>query len=341
MSLAQRYILVSAAFCVLLVSDAISAESNDAQLRRLKVSDKMPEFVLPDSNGDSFAYKHGTGGVSAIIFLSADQRQSEQAVSDIKKVLPEIDAGGHLLNFMIVTDEPNSQNHFALSFKDTRANFHVLLDREYKLWGQAGVIVTPTFIITARDDTLRWVKAGYGYDFAPLFKAHLLSSLGISDSNSVNEEISVQTSMNDNPQVKLQRHLHIADMLEKKGRIDSAVAEASKALQLDPNSIEAALFLGRLYCLSGDGKSAAKTVGMVKARTRIEEAELNLILGWAYHQTGDVDAAIKALIEATTLDRKSSRGFYELGKIYQGRHDNEKAIEAYRKALDILFSENP
>ena len=315
----------------------ITAES---RLRSLKVSDKMPEFVLADSNGIPFAYKHGAGRVTIIAFLSANQKQSEQSIADIKKILQETGTDKYPLDFVAVTDDPNAQRQFAFLSKEPRIKAHVVLDGEYKLWGQLGVIVTPTFIIAGKDDAVKWVKAGYGYDFAPLMRAHLRSSLGLADANVADEQISVEILKDDSPGLKAQRHLQIAEMLEKKGQLYLAIGESRKAQQLEPNSVEAAICLGRLYCMSGDGNAAIQAISAVKTQTKMQDAEANVILGWAYRQTGDLDAALKAMLNATSLNQKSSRGFYELGKIYQAKRENEKAMEAYHKALEIVFSES-
>ena len=315
--------------------------SEAAQLRLLKVSDKMPEFALSDSNGATFAYKHGAGRVTIIAFLSANQKQSEQSIEDIQKILPEIGTGKYPLDLVVVTDDPNTQKQFAFLRKESRINAHVVLDGENKLWGQLGVIVTPTFIVAGKDDAIKWIKAGYGYDFASLIKAHLRISLGLADANVADEQLPVQTLKNDSPGSKVQRHLQIVEMMEKKGQIDQAIEEARKAQQFDPNSVAVAIYLGKLYCMSGDGKAAVQVISTVKPQTKTQEAEATVIMGWAYRQIGDLDAALKALLDATNLDQKSIRGFYELGKVYQSKNDNEKAMEAYRKSLEIVFSESP
>jgi tetratricopeptide (TPR) repeat protein len=316
---------------------SVSAQS---QLRLMKIADKMPEFALTDSNGFPFVYRHGAGHITIIAFLSSSQKQSEQAIADIRKVLPEIGDGKIPLHFIAVTDDANAQKHFASLCKEFRMNTHSLLDSEYKLWGQLGVIVTPTFLIVDKDDTIKWIKAGYGYDFASLMKSHLRSSMGLVDPNSVSEEAPVQILKNDSAEAKIQRHLQLVDIMEKKGQPDLAIAEARKAQQLDQNSVDVALCLGKLYCMIDDGKAAVQAVGAVKAQTKEQEAEVNLILGWANRQMEDYDAALKQLLNATSLNPKSGRGFYELGKVYQNKHDNEKAAEAYRKALDIVFSKS-
>jgi len=133
--------------------------------------------------------------------------------------------------------------------------------------------------------------------------------------------------------------LQMARILQQKGRFESAIAEVRKAKDLDPNSVEAALELGELFCIAGQSKEALDVVKMVKATKRFDRARLLLISGWAKRQTGQLDAGEKLLLETTTLNPKSSRAFFELGKVYQARGQVEKAMRAYYKALVLVFGE--
>ena len=82
-----------------------------------------------------------------------------------------------------------------------------------------------------------------------------------------------------------------------------------------------------------------KIVSEVKTQNQLQQAMANLILGWGNRQIGQFETAEKYLIDATKLNPKSIRSFYELGKVYQAREDTEKAIQAYRKALALFFNE--
>jgi hypothetical protein len=44
---------------------------SQAQLRKIMVADKMPEFSATDTDGQVFDYKHGGDKVLMVVFLSA------------------------------------------------------------------------------------------------------------------------------------------------------------------------------------------------------------------------------------------------------------------------------
>jgi Tfp pilus assembly protein PilF len=170
-------------------------------------------------------------------------------------------------------------------------------------------------------------------------RAYLNQALGLTQNKKPQETVPVETVANDTIAARLERHLQMAKMLEQKNRLDSAISEVQKARQLDPNSTEVALALGELLCRAGRSQAALEVIESLKATKRIDKARLLLIEGWAKHQTGDLDSAEKLLFESTTLDPKSPRAFFELGKVYESQQQIDKAMETYHKALSIIFGE--
>ncbi len=214
---------------------------------------------------------------------------------------------------------------------------HVVADIEYKLWGKFGIIATPTVIISDTNDTVLWVEAGHSYDFAPVIRARLNQALGIAQEIDPNDASRVKTVTNATVAARIKRHLQMAKMLQAKGRIESAINEVRKAKELDPNSVEVALELGELFCRVGKNEAALKIVERMRATKRLDKARLLLISGWAKRQMGDLETAEKYLLEATRLDAKSARGFFELGQVYQAKGEKDKAIAAYYRALTLVF----
>ncbi|MHC4863337.1 MAG: tetratricopeptide repeat protein [Planctomycetota bacterium] len=242
----------------------------EARGRRLGVGRKMPAFSAVNAAGQTFDHRHGSGKVAVVVFLSGGQKRSAQATADIEEIVSKLDAGTEALDVVVVLYDPNSDACFPSEERPAK-DFYILLDREYELWGKFGVIVTPTVVIGGTNDKVVWVEAGYGYDFYRSVQLHLHSALGLIDERQAEELTRVQTLVNDTVKAKMQRHLQTSKVLEQKGRLESAIHEARKAHQLDPNCIEVMLRLGQLYCRVGQSEKALAAAGDIKAQSCMEK----------------------------------------------------------------------
>ena len=366
-----KRLFVVAAFALVAYA-ALLAVPCYRRLRNAKVGEAMPEFRLPelssepnggdansvdanssdandtdangvdansaDANEGFFAYSNGRKRVLAVAFLSSAQRQSSQAAGDIENILKKLQGKTKELDFAVVVYGPQAESLFQSKEAKYRA-YHVLSDNGYKLWGKLGVIAMPTVVVVGKDDKILWVKAGYGYDFAPALHGALNEALGFAAEGSSEEPTQVKALENTGVDARLKRHLQMAGILERKGRLGLAILEVVKAQQMDPNSISVALELGRLYCVEGRVEEAIDVMSKVTAERRDDKAKIALAMGCAKRLTDDLEGAEKLLLEATTLNPKSSRAFFELGKVYQAREENDKAMHAYHKALSLLFPE--
>ena len=330
--------LLAIFMCALMTTTVFSSGAGHSPLRKMKLGDTMPEFSLPDSKGNVFAYKHDRRRVLALVFLSASQKQSKGAVSDIQEILADLQAKAEPFDFVGIMTEPPESDF--IESTDSKPVFPVLLDSQYKLYGKLGIIARPTVLIIAKDDKALWIRAGHGYDFAPALRSNLSYALGIAGKDAPKDVVTAEALTNNTAASRIKRHLRMAKILQTKGRFDSAIAEVHKAQALDPNCPEPALELGELFCRAGKGKDALETVSNVQTETRSDKAKLLLISGWARRQMGDLDRAEKELLEATKLDPKSTRGCFELGQVYQARGDKDKALAAYHRALTLVLGDS-
>jgi Tfp pilus assembly protein PilF len=310
--------------------------------RRIGIGSKIPEFSASDTSGNIFEYKHGNGKVLLALFLSPGQKHSIQAATDVKRIISKLASHAKRLSVVVAVNDPNNQTIFHSEPNEPDPNepgvvVHVAADTEYKLWGNFGIIATPTVIISDMNDTVLWVKAGHGYDFAPVVQARLNQALGIVQKIDPNEAGRVRTVTNATVAARVKRHLQMAKMLQEKGRIESAITQMKKARELDPNSVGLALEIGNLLCSIGQGKSALEILDGLQTRGHIERSKLLLTTGWANRQLSNFDEAEKLLLEATKLNPKSCRAFFELGKVYQAREEVEKAMLTYYQALTLVF----
>jgi len=328
--------IATCAVSALIMVQSLCCTTLQAGRHAFEAGDKMPEFSAKTLSEQVFTFKHNKGKALMVVFLSAKQKRSAQAAADIQKIVRQLQTDAARLVTLIAVGEPNGLD-FQSKQKGPAKNIHILLDSEYKLWGKFGIIATPTVVIADTNDVVICVKAGYGYDFIPTVRAYVNQALGIAQETAPKDAGRVKTVSNDTTAARLKRHLQMAKMLEEKGRLESAIAEIQKARELDPNSPEAVLELGELFCRAGRSKAALEITESLSVTGRLDKARLLLISGWAKRQMGELDTAEKILIEATKLDPKSARALFELGKIYQARQQNDKAMESYYKALTLIL----
>ena len=308
--------------------------------RRLSAGETMPEFTAVDLAGQTFGYKHGGERVLMVVFLSAGHERAARAAADIQLVVSELGNDANNLDVLVAVDDPNA-TYFKSKDDGPAKTFRIVSDADFKLWGKFGIIVTPTVIVAGADDKVVWAKPGHGYTFAPLLRSNLNRALGIAQESKSdpNDVVKVKAVVNDTATARIKRHLQMARILENKGRLESAIAQLQQAKELDPNSVDVVVALAELHCRTGQGKKALDAVNQVNTANRLEKARLLLISGWATRQMGELDAAEKLLLEATTLNPKFARAFFELGKIYQAREQPEKAMTSYYRALALIFPE--
>ncbi len=332
MLLRRRNGLLGILAFIMTTGAAFCAGPGEVGLRKMKLGDKMPEFSLADSEGKAFEYKHGRNRVLMLAFLSADQKQSASAVSDIGQILADPRIKAEKFDLVgVMTQAPKD---------DLKPAFPIMLDSQYKMWGKLGIIAMPTVVIVDRDDNVSWIKAGHAYDFTPALRSHLSHALGIAGKEAPAETVEAKALSNNTAASRVKRHLQMAKILEGKGRFDSAISEVRKAQALEPNSAEPVLELGELLCRAGKGKAALEAVGKLDSADRRDKARRLLICGWAKRQMGNLQPAQVDLLEATKIDPKSARGHFELGRVYQAKGDKDKALAAYHKALTLVFGEN-
>ncbi len=325
--------LAAFAGAIYLVSPSWSQEG----LRRVHVGDTMPEFSLTDARGTAFRYEHTQARVLGILILQAGQTHLQRLVTDMEVLLQKLRLEAPGFDCIGVMSGSGTSEFLRSREPDAGKALPIVADPNFAFWGKLGVIATPTAVVVGADHKVRWIKAGFGYDFVAGFHSQLNEALGLGGSVGANTH--VQTLENTSIPSRRDRHLQLARALAKKARWESALGELEKARELDPNAVDVALELGEILCRTGKNEAALKTVAQVKAESAEDKAHIMLVSAWAKRQMGDTGAAEALLTKAIELAPESPRILYELGKVHQAKGDAEKALACYRRALAEVFGD--
>jgi len=112
-----------------------------------------------------------------------------------------------------------------------------------------------------------------------------------------------------------------------------AIEQYETIIKIEPDSVEDHLLLGRLYRLNNDLQKAEnefKTA--VKLQPDSEEAVT--MLAYLYNDEGDATRATQVLSSMPDTAR-SAKLYSALGYTYEQQKDYKKAIEAYRRAIEL------
>jgi len=324
--------------CIIAVITFVSPLTTKAALRGYKAGDIMPEFSVFNINDVNYTYEHDNGNPVLLMFISQEQQGSQRAVTDLNQVISRLGKNAQNLKVTIVVEDSNDSFEESEEFEMIK-KFNVIIDPEYKLWGKFGLIATPTIVISDANDRIVWVKAGHNYDFIPNVRTHINKALGISPED-VQDDVEVKTVVNDTIPARVTRHLQMASILSEKGQVESAIAEVSKARELDPNSIKVKLSLAELLCKAKRNQEALDVIVNIKPTNEIERGNVLVLKGWVNQQMGELDAAQSYLLEAISIDKTSIRAFFELGNVYKAQGLIEEAMKAYYNAAAIVLKES-
>lgn len=113
-----------------------------------------------------------------------------------------------------------------------------------------------------------------------------------------------------------------------------------RLLASDSRNIPALKLQADTYYLMGEDREAEKTLlAAIEINPSHEEAIYSL--GRIYYQQSRYEAAIRQFQRVLELNAKSYKAEDNLGLAYEGLNDNQRAIQHYLKALDLVHRDHP
>ncbi len=143
-------------------------------------------------------------------------------------------------------------------------------------------------------------------------------------------------------------HVYLGGIYSEQGKLQEAISEVTKALQLDPEMPEAHYTLGNVYAEQGSNNEAISAYQRALAlRSDYLEARTNL--GGVYLRQGmskggkkeTIDKAILEFEQVLSLDPGRAKTHFNLSLAYYHRGKYAPAIEHYDRAIELGHAPMP
>lgn len=320
----------------LLILGVVGGMAHGDDLRNVKKGEAVPAFRMSASDGTMIDSTLLRGKVVVLVYLSAEQKSSEQAAGDSSEVMKKFDEAP--VTLVHATADIVHKPYFDRFRAEREIKAPLGLDTGRRLYGDLGLIVFPTTIITDKEGVLRHVISTRSPDYPWILECSIRHTLGEFDDATLAERLKSRGPELGSPKSLAARHRSAARLLREKGLNDAARGELLRAREYDPEDPNITLDLADIDLSTGHAAEARSlAAGILEhnpAHRRAQE-----IAGVAMFKLGDIDAARTILTESIMLNPSPARALYYLGRIDEAQGRGAEAMKRYREALERVLGE--
>lgn len=317
-------------FAVLAFAATLANTVGASAFRGLKVGDACPEFVLKTPAGEERALSSLRGKVAVVVFANQGQQKSEQALEALSALKPEIAAKCNVLVVVGNGDEGDLSTWRAR----WAGRATVVVDPSRETFHRYGVFVAPATAVVRADGVFQGEVSGY----SPAFPAELerLVRDASGEAGGDRSEPWVEAPGRGEARKETQN----ARVLAAKRRLGEAVEAARRAVAADGSFAGAHSVLGNLLLdVSDDNRGEASAAFQRAKELNPKDGDAQVGVARVKALGGDWAGAVALLEEAAKLNPKPQAVWYRLGTVYQRAGNDEKALEAFRKAFARMQAE--
>jgi predicted negative regulator of RcsB-dependent stress response len=313
-----------------------SAQARPDRLRNVEPGEPLPRFQCDSLDGTQVGYDGKPGEVLLLVYLSAQQTQSERAMASAIAVAADVGSSALKLTFM--TAETDQLAYFTQLRTELGTMAPLALDEAHQVYGRLGLIVFPTTVVSSRQGNLLHVVSGWTRDYEYRLSAFCRHALGEIDDRALAELLETSPQARDEARARADRHRAAAAILRSKGMFADAIRELESALTTDPSCTAAVLDLADLLVAQGQVDEAEKRLNALLAEHPDMQGS-KLIKGLILLKRGELNPAERLLTEALATNPDRVRVHYYLGQLYEQKGDHKQAMEHYRDALKRSLKE--
>ncbi|MBI5014626.1 MAG: redoxin domain-containing protein [Deltaproteobacteria bacterium] len=305
--------------------------------RSLKEGAPAPDFTLKSTKGDDVSLGSFKDKAVVLAFVRQGQDKSDKVLKALSSLDEALAAKSQVL---IVVANPSEGDAAAWAGK-SGGSLTVLLDPGEDVYAKYGALVAPATGVIKPDGTFLAEVAGYSASYKDEVEGLLKVGLGLATAEQVKAEAE-KAKVGDTPEARkaAERELDKARLLVQRKMRDKALEPAKQAVASDDTYAPAHAFLGRLLLDESDANADEALTHFDRA-LELAPKDVEAKIGAARVKAlkGDIDGAVSLLEDAAKLNPKPERVYYQLGLVYEKGGQNEKAAEAYRKALEKLIGD--
>ena len=128
-------------------------------------------------------------------------------------------------------------------------------------------------------------------------------------------------------------HIRRGAVFEQAGRIDEAIAEQHKALQLNPEAVQAHINLISLYGRLGQFEKAIESY-QAALKLNPNQADIHYNYGVLLSRQGNKEGAEKAFLQALQINPYYPEAHNNLGSLYEQQGRLDKALHEFEEAVE-------
>ncbi len=323
---------------LLLVNISIM-EAHAFPFRTIKQGDPVPDVPLSPMEKDKSAvtFSELKGNPFIVIFWGADLpekiKYSSQVLGGIEELAPFLNERNIRRYSVNVQDDDSTAINEVV--EKSESTIDIYRDNNQKAYEALGIYVMPAVLLVDRDGN---VVDGFGYsrDMVERLKGSVEIMLGEKTEEQVAAELRPEMKEASAEAKASSRHFNFGMVMIKRGMIDSAIREFSKAAEIDPTMSKAYLQLGCLYLDSKDLENAEISINKA-LEADPDSVKGKICRGELLRLQGQLNEAAELLQKVISAHPENYEAHYYLGRVLEDMQKNKEAVESFKKAYRYIL----
>ena len=314
-----------------------ASQASSFPFRAVAQGDSLPSLSFTGvADSSTLTTDSLKGSPAALIFWGADMEtkkdRSIKAFADAEKVLPFLEE--RKIKVFLINAQGDPDDVVKETISGLSGKIPVYTDASKKAYGDLGIFIVPSVMLVDKDGK---IVAGLGYnkEFSARLKGEVQIMLGEKTRAEVEKELRPEMVERSAEEKQTTRHLNTAEVMMKRGQIDSAISELKKALELDPKMGEARGQLGCLYLDKGQLEDAKKELD-ASYEINPDYLPANICDARVVAEEGNVEDAIGDLKALAFRHARNPDLHFALGLLYEKQQKYTEAAAEYRKAYELV-----